>query len=157
MPNGGSDCCGCCRHNRAVQEMGTFPDESLRDLFWERSHCTVRDVNITNPFWTYCRNFDRGKIPEERDKRVRPKGWIWASALYEGRGYDRIPWDDKNEPRVSVPATCSVCGDQTDKGIEIDHEGRTVGFCTNRHYVQWWKTIHHDDNIRVESWEPEQQ
>lgn len=24
------------------------------------------------------------------------------------------------------------------------HEGEIVGFCTNRHYVQWWASVHHD-------------
>lgn len=150
MPNGGPDCCGNCSHNRAVQEMA-HPHPEQRELFWQLSYCTLRDVKITNPFWTYCRNFGYGKHPETRNKEEHPKGWISASGLYEG--YVRIPWDDKNEPQVSVPATCSICGRKTDEGIEINHENKTVGFCTNRHYVQWWKTIHRDESLNTEEFE----
>jgi desulfoferrodoxin (superoxide reductase-like protein) len=85
------------------------------------------------------------------NKDKQPSGWIFASGIYEG--YVRIPWDDKNEPRVSVPATCSVCGRKTDQGIEINHAGELLGFCTNRHYVEWWKTMHHEDSIRSEDFQ----
>lgn len=144
MPNGGPDCCGNCSHNRAVQEMA-HPHPEQRDRFGELSRCTLRDVKITNPFWTYCNNFGYGKHPESRDKNEKPKGWITGSGLYEG--YVRIPWDDNVAPRVSVPATCSKCGRQTTEGIDIDHKGRILGFCTNRHYVEWWMSIHHDNSF----------
>lgn len=141
MPNGGPDCCGNCSHNRAVQEMA-HPHPEQFDRFRELSYCTLRDVKITNAFWTYCKNFEYGKHPENRNKVEQPKGWITASGLYEG--YVRIPWDGKIEPRVSVPATCMVCSRKTDNGIEIDHDGETLGFCTNRHYVKWWCSVHND-------------
>lgn len=150
MPNGGPDCCGNCSHNRAVQEMA-HPHPEQRERFWQLSYCTLRDVKISNPFWTYCRNFGYGKHPETRNKEESPKGSISASGLYEG--YVRIPWDDKNEPQVSVPATCSICGRKTDEGIEITHENIGYGFCTNRHYVQWWKTIHVDDSLIADDYE----
>jgi hypothetical protein len=150
MPNGGPDCCGNCSHNRAVQEMA-HPHPEQPELFEQLSHCTLRDVKIDNPFWTYCRNFSYGKHPETRNKEESPKGWISSSGLYEG--YVRIPWDDKNEPQISVSATCSICGRKTDEGIEISHENQTFGFCTNRHYVQWWKTFHRDEFLKTEDFE----
>lgn len=150
MPNGGPDCCGNCSHNRAVQEMA-HPHPDQWERFWQLSHCTLRDVKITNPFWTYCQNFGYGKHPEKRNQAEVPVGWISASGLYEG--YVRIPWDDRNEPSVSVPATCSVCGRSTDKGIQVVHGGQTLGFCTNRHYVQWWKTLHEDNSLDPEHFE----
>ena len=61
--------------------------------------------------------------------------------------------DGKDEPQVSVPATCSICGRKTDEGIEINHEQKTIGFCVNRHYVQWWKTIHQDESLNTEEFE----
>jgi len=150
MPNGGPDCCGNCSHNRAVQEMA-HPHPEQREKFWQLSYCTLRDVKITEPFWTYCHNFDYGKKPAARNKEASPLGWISASGLYEG--YKRIPWDDKNEPHLPAPATCIICNRKTDEGIEIVHEGATLGFCTNRHYVEWWKTLHQDDSLRAEDFE----
>lgn len=150
MPNGGPDCCGNCSHNRAVQEMA-HPHPEQRERFWDLSHCTLRDVNITNPFWTYCSNFTYGKRPEERNREEQPDSWISSSGLYEG--YVRIPWDDSNEPHISVPAQCLLCGRETQEGIVVDHEGTKLGFCTNRHYVQWWKTIYEDESLIAEHYE----
>ena len=144
MPNGGPDCCGNCSYNRAVQEMA-HPHPEQRKKFWDLSYCTLREVNITNPFWTYCRNFTYGKRPEERDQTAELKGGISASGLYEG--YVRIPWDGKNEPRVCVPTICDTCQRKTTEGIVVEHEDKSYGFCTNRHYVEWWKTMHPDNPL----------
>ena len=150
MPNGGPDCCGYCSYNRAVQEMG-HPHLEQRERFVQLSYCTLRDVKITNPLWTYCRNFGDGEHPADRHTGETPRGWISAHGLYEG--YVRIPWDQKNEPHMDVPATCSICGRTTARGITIDHGGSTLAFCTNRHYVRWWKTIHEDDSLVPEFFE----
>ncbi len=66
--------------------MGQYPEH--KDLFRKLSHCTLRDVKITNPFWTYCLNFDYGKHPESRDIYDKPNGLVTVSGLYEG--YVRI-------------------------------------------------------------------
>ena len=150
MPNGGPDCCGNCAHNLAVQEMA-HPHPQQRERFWELSHCTLRNVKIAEPFWTYCGNFGYGKTPETRDATQTPIGWITSSGLYEG--YVRIPWHDDLEPRVSVPTTCGICGRSTRSGIEVPHAGATLGFCTNRHYLQWWKTQHDDESIDPQDYE----
>lgn len=150
MPNGGPDCCGNCSHNYAVQEMA-HPHPEHRGKFWELSSCTLRGIKITNPFWTYCRNFEYGKHPESRNQFATPKGSVTASGLYEG--YVRIPWNGQEEPSVSVPTSCSICGRKTESGIEVSHDRITLGFCTNRHYVQWWKTIHDDPEFKPEDYE----
>lgn len=139
MPNGGPDCCGNCSHNRAVQEMA-HPHPEQRDRFFQLSRCTLREIKIANPFWTYCANFEYGKRPEGRDSTSTPIGWITASGLYEG--YVRIPWNDDNEPLVAVPAECSICNRKTRQGIQVEHQGKPLGFCTNRHYVEWWGRCH---------------
>ncbi len=97
MPNGGVDNCATCYFNKAAKELGNqFIDQPAeRDkLFYLLCHCTLRDVKITDPYWTYCRNYfyfmDRSSPPED----MQTKGWILASGLDEG--YSRIPWDDKN-------------------------------------------------------------
>ena len=64
------------------------------------------------------------------------------------QGYVRIPWHGDIEPLVNVATTCSVCGRKTETGIEIKgSDSLSLGFCSNRHYVQWWKTQHDDASI----------
>jgi|TARA_B100001971_G_C18139588_1_gene509624 hypothetical protein len=149
MPNGGPDCCGNCSYNKAVQKMA-HPQPEKTEEFWKISYCTLRDINITNPFWTYCSNFIYGKKPEERNKSENPIGWITASGLYEG--YVRIPWNGKIEPKVSVPVTCSVCQRIVDDGIKIEHNADILGFCTNRHYLEWWASIHKSKEYNPEDY-----
>ena len=149
MPNGGPDCCGNCAHNPAVQKM-SHPQPDKPEQFWELSHCTLRDVNITNPFWTYCPNFIYGKNPETRNKSEKPNGWITSSGLFEG--YVRIPWNGINEPILSLSVTCSVCKKMTDNGIKVQHESKLYEFCTNRHYVEWWVSIHKDNSFNPENY-----
>ena len=31
--------------------------------------------------------------------------------------------------------------------------GEVLGFCTDRHYVEWWVTVHHDNSFRSEDFE----
>ena len=116
-----------------------------REKFWQLSHCTLRAVNITQPFWTYCQNFGHGEQHSETHEVEEPKGWIFANGLYEG--YLRIPWHGTAEPLVSVPCECLLCGRTTANGIAVRHQDEDVGFCTNRHYIDWWKTVHDDPNI----------
>ena len=73
MPNGGSDCCGTCWFNR----------KNCGDRNWlrhtrnpEPHHCTIRDVAIDDPFYTFCANHphrrpDRDPIPIGRITRHR--------------------------------------------------------------------------------------
>lgn len=147
MPNGGPDCCGNCAFNKAVQEMNP-PHPDQMEHFWEISHCTLRKLKITDPLWTYCYNFRQGKELPEPGEFVTPNGWVYASGLYEG--YVRIPWHGDSEPVVSVPCTCLICGRTTDRGISFIHEGKELGFCTNRHYIDWWKTKHDDPCVTTE-------
>ena len=93
------------------------PQPEKTEEFWKISYCTLRDVNITNPFWTYCPNFNYGKNPENRNKSEKPNGWITSSGLFEG--YVRIPWNGINEPILSLSVTCSVCKKMTDNGIKV--------------------------------------
>jgi len=148
MPNGGSDCCGECVFNRAIQELGSLhgKGESDHQVFWGRSYCTLRSVKITEPFWTYCANYSHD---ESKIRGVVAKGWIFASGIYEG--YVRIPWHGDVEPSVNVATTCSVCRRKTESGIEVKaSDNSMLGFCSNRHYVQWWKTQHDDDSMSAD-------
>lgn len=113
------------------------PHPDQRERFWEISYCTFRDLKIANPFWTYCHNFGyRKKLPEP-GIFVASRGWVYASGLYEG--YVRIPGHGDSGPVLSVPCTCLIYGRRTDRGIRVVHADNEIGFCTNRHYLDWWK------------------
>ncbi len=153
MPNGGTDCCALCSWNRATHQLSWRSSEH-RQRFFELSHCLLRDANITSPFWTYCRNYrplSRG-VPREVDFLTqRPTGPIMGSGRWED-GYTRIPWNGKNEPRKDLVVDCDICGRRVLQGLKVDHEGSRLGFCSNRHYVEWWVGVHGPDpRLRPES------
>ncbi len=146
MPNGGPDNCSNCLHNRALREADSLGITGLVS-FMENSYCSLRGVDLTRPHWTYCANVDTHRHrPDER-----PRGPIISSGLYEG--YVRIPWHGDAEPQIEVPATCAICGREVELGITIEHEEAALGFCTNRHYVEWWKRHHADESIDPEAFQ----
>jgi hypothetical protein len=64
MPNGGSDCCGTCWFN--ARNKGEAGYSHSKDP--EPSFCTIRGLEIDDPFWTYCSSHphhrpDRDPIP----------------------------------------------------------------------------------------------
>jgi hypothetical protein len=52
VPNGGSDCCGTCWFN--LRNKGEAGYEHVHDP--EPHRCVIRNVDIANPFYTYCAN-----------------------------------------------------------------------------------------------------
>ena len=52
MPNGGSDCCGTCWFNAGNKGRAGYLDPRERGP----AFCTIRDLPIRNPFYTYCAN-----------------------------------------------------------------------------------------------------
>ena len=98
MPNGGSDCCGTCWFNRSLE--GRWGSANFnRDI---PSHCEVRDLDIPNPFYTYCANHpyhrpDRDQIPIGPvfvDRSVMPKE---TAAMQKDSGSSesqRVRWHD---------------------------------------------------------------
>ena len=64
MPNGGSDCCGTCWFNRKNHGEAGYAHVSEA----EQAYCEIRDIEIPNPFYTYCANHphrspERDRIP----------------------------------------------------------------------------------------------
>ena len=52
MPNGGSDCCGTCWFNSSLEgQRGS--DNFNREI---PSRCEIRDLDISDPGYTYCAN-----------------------------------------------------------------------------------------------------
>lgn len=130
MPNGGPDNCGTCgfnRRNRGVWR-NPAPDEQ------QASFCEIRNLAILADHWTYCQNW--------HTRTRKPVGPIYASGLYEG-SYRRIPWHGSVEPESSGPGVCSECGAAFAEGIAIPGvEGASQFFCSNLHYLEWWKRQH---------------
>lgn len=142
MPNGGPDNCFNCIHNEANH--GEAP-RNLAELegYMQRSRCRLRGLDVPRPHWTYCANFTHDATDEE------VKGPVWASGLHE-RGYVRIPWHGEQEPCTAVPVTCFICGCVTAEGIEVTTETGPVGFCCNRHYLEWWLSQHQDSAVTTD-------
>lgn len=46
-----------------------------------------------------------------------------------------------------MPTGCWVCGRDVPGGIEVHVDGKTFGFCTNRHYIDWWRLHQTDPTI----------
>jgi len=62
MPNGGSDCCGTCWFNRKNDGKAGYPKKSVDSKL--PAYCSIRDVVIPEPFWTYCSNHPAHNIEE---------------------------------------------------------------------------------------------
>ncbi len=151
MGNGGGDSCRNCAYNVAVQEMGPFPlgtasSEKSTDEWRSLSRCSLRSVDISYPFSTFCANFRWVGQESESEEAL---GLIYAEGYTEELWtYPRIPWHGENEvfkvsnDRSSAELKCFVCGRESDKWLLVmDSEGAHV-FCCNAHYVNWWRKVH---------------
>lgn len=134
MPNGGTDNCGLCGFNKANGGKWAWPEDKRA---FEKAYCTIRNVPIPNPLWTYCANW--------HTKSEIPYGPIFTSGLHEKKAlYRRIPWHGKNCPQHSATGACVVCHNDYENGLLVEDEGSTVTFCSNDHYLDWWKQRHPD-------------
>jgi len=127
MPNGGSDHCGNCRHNRKVQE------NASRDERFLKAFCTVRGVPVRHSSYTYCANH----YVDERE----PIGPMFGALL----DHERVPYYGAAPARICTARACAVCGKAggENAGAEVTHA--TLGivrFCGAPHYAQWWKAQH---------------
>ena len=130
MPNGGTDNCMNCRHNRANQTSTNVKTAlpSTRLPF-----CSVHKIPIWDRAWTYCANITRA----EPDIHVP----ISTRGLYSG-GYVRIPWLGRLAPKPRQGINqCEICGDSASKGliINLKKPNLQVEFCSNEHYMRWHK------------------
>ncbi|BCG47928.1 hypothetical protein GEOBRER4_n2780 [Citrifermentans bremense] len=125
MPNGGSDNCGNCVWNKTEGDR-TRP-----------CSCELRGARVTNPFWTYCDNFEEDRLGTGK---YRPfvRGPIYSSGIFQG-WYTRIPWLGNNEPQTHTSGICRVTGVKFSKGITlaIQETGEVLGFASNDIYCHW--------------------
>jgi len=130
MPNGGPDNCSTCGFNRRNGGVwrNQAPDES------QMPFCEIRGVPILNDHWTYCENWHTLE-PE-------PAGPIYSSGIYD-QHYRRIPWHGAVAPELIAGGACHECGEPIHDGISIPTmEGAPLAFCSNLHYLEWWKRQH---------------
>lgn len=92
MPNGGSDCCGTCWYN--AQNKGQHDwrqaDRSIP------AYCTIRDLPVANPFYTYCAN---------HPKRCPQRDPIPIGLAFTGDSRTRTLWQpspDTEEVRLHL-------------------------------------------------------
>jgi hypothetical protein len=71
MPNGGSDCCGTCWFNATNRGNAGYHhgDPSISPT------CTIRNLPIANPFYTYCANHPHRSLTRD----AIPIGPVWVA------------------------------------------------------------------------------
>jgi hypothetical protein len=134
MPNGGPDNCSTCGFNRRNQGIWRNPrrDESLLPF------CEIRGLQVLVEHWTYCANW--------HTRSRTPAGPVYSSGMYAD-GYCRIPWHGSIEPEAARSGACHECGAAISEGISIMMiEGADLVFCSNEHYMHWWKQQHPDED-----------
>ena len=102
MPNGGSDCCGTCWFNRANggQQGSHNHDHCIA------SHCEIRGLDISDPFYTYCANH-----PHHRPERDPiPIGPVFTGDSF-GNRKEWQPSPDSEEIRQNLLRLVSVWGE----------------------------------------------
>lgn len=88
MPNGGSDCCGTCWFNNKNDGVAGYQPHALEKE--GNVLCTIRDLVIPDPFWTYCANH-----PHHNDKIDLPLGPVYVTDGNYGRKFWADPPDDE--------------------------------------------------------------
>ncbi len=88
MPNGGSDCCGTCWFNARNKGEAGYPHSQDP----EPAFCLIRDLQIENPFYTYCVNH-----PHRRPQRDPvPIGPVFTTDSDESRKVWRLSPDSEH-------------------------------------------------------------
>lgn len=140
MPNGGTDNCMNCRHNRANQQPVSVKGVERRTRL---PYCTVHDIPIRDRAWTYCAN-----INFDSPDRAIP---ITTVGLFSSEGYGRIPWYGRIAPsRTGRAGSCLICG-KDGAGEELlrltsEPLGFDYLFCGNPHYRGWIKEKQAEDS-----------
>jgi hypothetical protein len=114
-------------------------------------------VTIPYPSWTYCANI--------RTRSSTPAGPIFITGLKEfgakpieednmwiidpsGATYVRVPCDDDRFPELGTSGVCCICSRKFQNGIGLATDKEmALGFCCNKHYVDWWKWKHPDEEL----------
>ena len=100
MPNGGSDCCGTCWFNIVnINKKKAYKAEARQEKELPKAKCLIRDLDIPDPFWTYCANHPHHTHP----KKIKvPIGPVYVN---DGYPYTRKVWmkpPDTEEIRMEL-------------------------------------------------------
>jgi ankyrin repeat protein len=129
MPNGGTDCCMNCAHNRANQEVVDLKNVDRHNRI---PFCMPRYIAVHDRAWTYCGDFNHIEA-----KPIDPTGPIYSSGQIDG-GYERIPWYGSIEPHLQSIGSCQICDASADRGLALVMDGGpSLEFCSNGHYEKW--------------------
>ena len=113
MPNGGTHHCqGCSNHDE------------------KQSRCTLRNVRITDPYYTTCNN--RGPTTFRHSRSTpdaTPNGPIYAITGPGGAYYD-LPYLCGERP------LCTHLG-----GIEVWYKGEAMKFENPEKYLEFWRSV----------------
>ncbi len=94
MPNGGSDCCGTCWYNSKNNGEQGYQNSKKEGVVI----CTIRNLEIPDPFWTYCANHPH----HNKNKIDLPLGPVYIN---DGYPYSRKVWvnpPDNEEIRLKL-------------------------------------------------------
>jgi len=130
MPNGGTDNCMNCPHNRANQLTANV---KTAPRYTRLPFCAVHHIPIWDHAWTYCKNI--GKIDPDITVPINTVG-------LHAEGYSRVPWLGRTPPvRKEGVANCAVCGSSGVEYLIIESTplNLNVAFCSNEHYKDWQK------------------
>lgn len=109
MPNGGSDCCGTCWFNRSLG--GQRGSDNFNHEV--PSRCEIRDLDIPDPFYTYCANH-----PYHRPSRDS----IPIGPVYVHRDGEREEWQpspDTEEIRQHLLKIVRLPEEHADEGYHF--------------------------------------
>ena len=130
MPNGGTDNCMNCAHNRANQQSTNVKSAPSQTRL---AFCGVHQIPVWDRAWTYCSNI----------RASEPDVTVLINTIgLHSEGYARIPWFGRTPPvRTGQIERCEVCGSGAEEGLVINSEalGIDVSFCSNAHYVEWYE------------------
>ena len=130
MPNGGPDNCSTCGFNRRNRGLWRNPEPDEAQM----PFCEIRAVPILNDHWTYCQNW--------HTRTSTPLGPIYSSGIYD-QSYRRIPWHGDIAPEFVNTGVCAECSAPVNDGVSIPVvEAAPLVFCSNLHYLDWWKRHH---------------
>jgi hypothetical protein len=152
QPSG--NCLGC--RNYRARVAGPHGEESAQNEA-RPAICGIRGMELREPLTTFCKNFKSTSTESSGTKppgsgsagsdstTFHPANAHSASGALFGATYTivpahsgvAIPWVDLAVPRVA-PATCDMCGAQSETGIQLELSDGQVECCGPQHYLDWW-------------------
>ena len=104
-------------------------------------------MELQEPLTTFCKNFDlpgsESLAPDSPASDSMPlhssDGALFGAtySILPEHSDTAVPWVDLAVPRVG-PATCNICGQHSETGIQLELPDGHVECCSPQHYLDWW-------------------